>query len=584
MLAACGQFHTAALRTSIIILHRVERVKTFFEAREGIFFAEEREDFGRAAWRDFLSSSCDADDPHHESFLDARGLDVRFEFRIEAVVRPFALRDGFEQLDDGGQQVFGLFRRDLVALVDVELGVEGRLLAEEADFVWNLAEALDARAQELGEAVPVCREVVRQVASERLRHLGEFRGLHRLEVFAADPAELLVVKDGRGFREAFEAEMLDEFLHREDFLVRRLRVPAEQGDVVDDGFRQVAHLDEVVERRRAVALRELRDAAVLVLAHDRREVDEDGDVPAERLVQEDVFRRRGDELRAAHDVRDAHEMVVDDVREVVRRHAVAFEEHLVFELAVRDRDGAVEDVLIRRLAALRHLLADDVRVAVFEVLIDDVLRQVAAGAVIAAELARRVVFLRVAEAIVGVAGPHKLFGIFLVEVHALALDVRAAVAAVARAFVWRDAREFQRALNEVDGVSDIARAVGVLDAQDEVAAVGLGKEIGVKRRAQVADVHVPRRARREARAYFLLCQNKCPPIELKISASSILQIGIEKKSRTRGRCDLRIHLSCRGLPPPLTRPVPPLEGGLLGRRALVSEAVTGSGTGTRRGT
>ena len=348
------------------------------------------------------------------------------------------------------------------------------------------------------------REVVRQVAGERLCHVGEFRRLHGFEVLAADPAELLVVEDGRGLREAFEAEVLDEFLHREDFLVRRLRVPAEQGDVVDDGLGEVAHLDEVVERRGPVAFRELRDAAVFVLAHDGGEVDEDGDVPAERLVEQDVFRRRGDEFRAAHDVRDAHEMVVDDVGEVVRRHAVALQKHLVFELAVRDRDGAVEDVLIRRLAVLRHLLADDVGIAVLEVFLDDVLREAPARAVVAAEFARRVVFFRVAEAVVGVAGFDEFFRVFLVELHALALDVRAAVAAIARAFVGRDAREFQRALDEVDSVGDVARAVGVLDAQDEVAAVGLGKEIGVKRRAQVADVHVPRRARREARAYFLV--------------------------------------------------------------------------------
>ena len=52
-------------------------------------------------------------------------------------------------------------------------------------------------------------------------------------------------------------------------------------------------------------------------------MDERRDIPAEGLVEQDVFRRGSDELRTAHDVRDVHEMVVDDVGEVVRRHAVA---------------------------------------------------------------------------------------------------------------------------------------------------------------------------------------------------------------------------------------------------------------------
>ena len=255
-----------------------------------------------------------------------------------------------------------------------------------------------------------------------------------------------------------------------------------------------------------MALRELRDAAVLIFAHDRREVDEDGDVPAERLIEEDVFWRRRDEFRAAHDVRDAHEVVVDDIREIVRRHAVALQEHLVLELAVRDRHDAVQHVLVRRLAIERHFLADDVGIAVLEVRVNDVLRQVAARAVVAAELARRVVFVGVAEAAVGMARRDELFRIFFINIHAFALDVRAAVAAIARAFVRRDARELQRALDEVDGVRDVARAVGVFDAQDEVALVRLREEISVERRAQVADVHVARRARREARAYFLVRQ------------------------------------------------------------------------------
>ena len=58
-------------------------------------------------------------------------------------------------------------------------------------------------------------------------------------------------------------------------------------------------------------------------------------------------------------------------------------------------------------------------------------------------------------------------------------------------------------------VDDLARAldeailIRVLDAQDEVAALGLREEIAVKRRAQIADVHVARGTGREARAYTI---------------------------------------------------------------------------------
>ena len=138
--------------------------------------------------------------------------------------------------------------------------------------------------------------------------------------------------------------------------------------------------------------------------------------------------------------------------------------------------------------------------------VNHVLRQVAARAVVSAELAGRVVLVGVAEAAVGVAIRDELFRIFFIKIHALALDIRAAVAAVARTLVRHDAGGRERALDDVDGVRDVARAVRVLDAQDEVAAVRLGEQVSVERRAQVADVHVARRTRREARAYFLVGQ------------------------------------------------------------------------------
>ena len=122
-------------------------------------------------------------------------------------------------------------------------------------------------------------------------------------------------------------------------------------------------------------------------------------------------------------------MVVDDVGEVVGRHAVALQEDLVLELFVLDRDVAVEHVEERRLTRERHLLADDVGVTVLEVLLDDLRCEVAAGTVVAAELAGRVILVRVAEAVVGVARLDELLGVLLVEVHALALDVGAVRAA-----------------------------------------------------------------------------------------------------------------------------------------------------------
>ena len=199
-------------------------------------------------------------------------------------------------------------------------------------------------------------------------------------------------------------------------------------------------------------------------------------------------------------------MVVDDVGEVVGRHAVALQEDLVLEFFVLDRDVAVEHVEERRLTREWHLLADDVRVTVLEMLLDDLRCEVAAGAVVAAELAGRVIFIGGAEAVVGVTRLDEFLRVLLVEVHALTLDVGAVRAAERRALIRDDVSHLERAVDEIDGVSDVACAVRVLNAQDELTLLRFCIKVAVKGRAQVADVHVARRARREARADSLLSQ------------------------------------------------------------------------------
>ena len=107
-------------------------------------------------------------------------------------------------------------------------------------------------------------------------------------------------------------------------MIRRLRAPAEQRDIVDDGGGGVPCLYEVVKTRRTVAFRKFACLArLLVASHDGGEMHKHGRLPAERLVEQDVFRRRGDELGAADDVRDLHETVVDDIGKVIGRHTVA---------------------------------------------------------------------------------------------------------------------------------------------------------------------------------------------------------------------------------------------------------------------
>ena len=112
-----------------------------------------------------------------------------------------------------------------------------------------------------------------------------------------------------------------------------------------------------------------------------------------------------------------------------------------------------------------------------------------------------VVSLGLAEAAVSVAAGDELFRIFLVDGSAFALHIGAEGAALLGTLVGDDMGCGKAFVDDFTRAFDEAILVRVLDAQDEDAALGFGEEIAVERRPQVADVHVARGARREARAY-----------------------------------------------------------------------------------
>ena len=102
-----------------------------------------------------------------------------------------------------------------------------------------------------------------------------------------------------------------------------------------------------------------------------------GYVPPMRLHQQALARRRRQQVVAADHVRDGVVEVVDGVRELVRRDAVAAQQHVVAEQAVLPAHLAAHEVLDDRLALGRRAEADRRQAALRLVLGDLRARQVA---------------------------------------------------------------------------------------------------------------------------------------------------------------------------------------------------------------
>ena len=206
---------------------------------------------------------------------------------------------------------------------------------------------------------------------------------------------------------------------------------------------------------------------------------------------------------------DGHQVVVHHVGEVVGGQAVGLDEHVVVQRGAVHLHVAVEQIVKTGLALGGHVLADDVGLARLDAALDLLRGEMQAVLVVFEGLAlllrlraRLVQPLPGAEAVVGAAAPDQFLRIGQVEVAPLRLDVGAVLAAHVRAFVVGKAGGGQRGVDLFHRAGNFALLVGVLDAQDELAAVAAGEQIGVKRRAQAAQVQITGRAGREAGADF----------------------------------------------------------------------------------
>ena len=199
--------------------------------------------------------------------------------------------------------------------------------------------------------------------------------------------------------------------------------------------------------------------------------------PAEGLIEQDVLGRGGDPLLGADDVGDLHQVVVDDIGEVVGGEAVGLHEDLVVDVVVVEGDVAAELVAEGGGAFERDLHADDEGSSGVELGLDLLGGEVAAGAGIArGELGGHLLLaggfelVGGAEAAVGGAVGEQQLGVLAVDLGALGLAVGAVGAADVGTFVPGEAGPAQGVEDHLLGGGDEAGTVGVLDAEDKLAA------------------------------------------------------------------------------------------------------------------
>ena len=198
------------------------------------------------------------------------------------------------------------------------------------------------------------------------------RGFHA-EILLIVPLGFFCVETGSGPDNPLQREDGDQFVEGIEFSIVA-RIPAQEGKHVDEGFREIAvfpvspgHFSFGVDplqgedrKTEAVAIA-LGKFSFSVRLEKQGQMSEAGHGigPAECLVQEVVERQGREPLLAADDFRNFHQMVIDDVGEVVGRQFVRpFPEYLVIQRIRVDFDVTPDEVVHLDDPSLGHLEPD----------------------------------------------------------------------------------------------------------------------------------------------------------------------------------------------------------------------------------
>ena len=365
-------------------------------------------------------------------------------------------------------------------------------------------------------------------AEHRLEELAEFGVGHHLEVCVVKPLALVKGKAGAGARAVGEREFCDEFVHTHHLRVVA-GIPPEEGEEVNDGLGQIAAF--AVAARHVAALGivpfegeygeseavavALAELALAVGLEKKGKMHEFGRRvgPPEGFVEQHVKRSRRQPFFAADYVRHLHQMVVDDIRQMIRGQVIgALVEHLVVENVAFDCHLSAKEVVDLDVAARLDAEAHHVLLAGVDKALYFVGRE---RERVAHRRAGRCVVLEVGdfralgfqlrgsvEGDVGLAGVKQLLDVLAVDVAALALLVRAIRASLAHAFVDFDSEPCEGFIDIILGSGNEALRIGVLDSENHFAAVLARKKIVIESGAYAADMERPCGGGRKSNSYF----------------------------------------------------------------------------------
>ena len=281
--------------------------------------------------------------------------------------------------------------------------------------------------------------------------------------------------------------------------------PAQQGKIIQQPLGD----EPAIAVQEQVGLRIALGQLLVALTHHERQVAELRGLLGnaqlnERLVEGELARSGRQQIFAAQHVCNPHERVIDRVNQRVERCAVGAGHHII-RLGLRLESQLSTHQVIPSPILVRHAEAPH-RLSAFRLKgIDLLLGEVAVKVVVAKLrvasgcLVARLHFFIGGISRVDIAAILELLQDIGINIHALRLTVRLVRTTHIDAFIPAQAEPVQRINDGLEGLLGVTSGIGVLDAEDELAAGVAG--IGPVEQRRADHAHVGRSCGRRAKTY-----------------------------------------------------------------------------------
>ena len=342
--------------------------------------------------------------------------------------------------------------------------------------------------------------VLPQVRQRQAREPFWRRGL---EIVPVHPCQLVDVEHARAVTHVLQTKPRRELLDRNELLTLTRR-PSDQREVIRQCLRQISASAELRHRRRTMTLGQ----RTVIGPHHQRHMRERRWSPAERFEDQNLARRVRDVILTSNHMRDLHQRIVDDDSVVVGGDAVGSNDDGIANHFRVERHAASNHVIERDVTVVGHAKANHRFLAVLDATPCVVARDLTAPADVLRRSpcgqCRRTIGLeqlRRAETLIRMPAGHQLHGMRAIDMQALGLTVRTTLATNVHALGPLEAEPMQVVDHAALGFARGALEVGVLDSQDERATLPAREQPVEERRARVADVQLPGRARSETESH-----------------------------------------------------------------------------------